>query len=135
MFDTKNYFDPTTDSLPLVLIIETQAAMDKIEAIAAVPGVEALFLAFFALCFPLGLDPMKQPPAQVNGITERMLAIGSKSDAAMGIYVMNLDHPIKRQSQSFRSISYRIDYMMLADLTRIGLSAFRRGTQGLDGYK
>ena len=43
MFDTKNYFDPTTDSLPLVLIIETQAAMDKIEAIAAVPGVEALF--------------------------------------------------------------------------------------------
>lgn len=99
------------------------------------PSVDVLFLAHFALCFLLGLAPMKQPPAQVNGITECMLAIGSKSDAAMGIFVMNLDHLIKRQSQGFRSISYRIDYMMLADLTRIGLSAFRSGTLGLDSHK
>ena len=30
MFDTKNYFDLTNHSLPLVLIIETKAAMDNI---------------------------------------------------------------------------------------------------------
>ena len=30
MFDTKNYFDLTNHSLPLVLITETKAAMDNI---------------------------------------------------------------------------------------------------------
>jgi 2-keto-3-deoxy-L-rhamnonate aldolase RhmA len=135
MFDSKDYFYRANENLLVVLIVETKEAADQLENIAAVPGVDALFLGPFDLCLSLGLDPMKQPHAEVERVIERMLTIGRHSSVAMGIHAMNPDQLLARQAQGFRMISYSTDYMMLADAARAGLSAFKREAVQASGYK
>lgn len=135
MFDTQEYFYRANENLLVVLIVETKEAVQNLEAIAAVPGVDALFLGPFDLCLSLGLDPMKQPHAEVDGVIERLLSVGQKSNVAIGIHAMTPEQLLKRQSQGFRMISYSTDYMMLADAARAGLAAFRHQTPGPAGYK
>jgi 2-keto-3-deoxy-L-rhamnonate aldolase RhmA len=128
MFDSRDYFYRANENLLVVLIVETREAANNLEAIAAVPGVDALFLGPFDLCLSLGLDPMKQPHPEVERITERMLEIGKQARVAIGIHAMSPDQLQKRQLQGFRMISYSTDYMMLADAARAGLAAFRQDT-------
>jgi 4-hydroxy-2-oxoheptanedioate aldolase len=135
MFDSVDYFYRANENLLVVLIVETREAAENLEAIAAVPGVDALFLGPFDLCLSLGLDPMKQPHAEVEFVTDRMLAVGRKSNVAIGIHAMTPELMQKRQAQGFRMISYSTDYMMLADAVRAGLSAFKRDVPAASGYK
>jgi len=135
MFDSKDYFYRADENMLVVLIVETREASENLESIAAVPGVDALFLGPFDLCLSLGLDPMKQPHKEVESVTDRMLAIGQKSNVAIGIHAMTPEQMQKRQAQGFRMISYSTDYMLLADAVRAGLSAFKRDLPTADGYK
>jgi 2-dehydro-3-deoxyglucarate aldolase len=135
MFDSKDYFYGANENLLVTLIVETKEAVENLEAIAAVPGVDVLFLGPFDLCLSLGLDPMKQPYPEVDAIIERMLAIGRKANVAIGIHAMTPEQLGKRQAQGFQMISYSTDYMLMAEAARTGLSAFKRSTPGVDGYK
>ncbi|MBM3800795.1 MAG: 2,4-dihydroxyhept-2-ene-1,7-dioic acid aldolase [Acidimicrobiia bacterium] len=135
MFDSKDYFYRANENLLVVLIVETREAAENLEAIAAVPGVDALFLGPFDLCLSLGLDPMKQPHAEVEAVTQRMLAASQKTNVAIGIHAMTPEQMEKRQQQGFRMISYSTDYMLLADAVRAGLSAFKRDAPAVEGYK
>ena len=56
-FDSKDYFYRANDNLLVALILETKEAVQSLEAIASVPGVDVLFLGPFDLCLSLGLDP------------------------------------------------------------------------------
>jgi 4-hydroxy-2-oxoheptanedioate aldolase len=134
MFDSKDYFYGANENL-LVALIVTKEAVENLDAIAAVPGVDVLFLGPFDLCLSLGLDPMKQPYPEVDAIIERMLAIGRKANVAIGIHAMTPEQLGKRQAQGFRMISYSTDYMLMAEAARAGLSAFRGNTPAADGYK
>ncbi len=133
MLDTKDYFYHANENVLVALIVETKEAVENLEAIAAVPGVDVLFLGPFDLCLSLGLDPMKQPYPQVDAIVERMLTVGRKAKVAIGIHAMTPDQLVKRQAQGFQMISYSTDYMMLADAARVGLSAFKREPSGANG--
>jgi 2-keto-3-deoxy-L-rhamnonate aldolase RhmA len=135
MFDSSDYFYRANENLLVVLIVETREATENLEAIAAVSGVDALYLGPFDLCLSLGLDPMKQPHVEVERIIERMLEIGKESNVAIGIHAMNPDQLLRRQSQGFRMISYSTDYMMLADAAKAGLAAFKRDTPRAEAYK
>jgi 4-hydroxy-2-oxoheptanedioate aldolase len=135
MFDSKDYFYRANENLLVVLIVETREAAENLEAIAAVPGVDALFLGPFDLCLSLGLDPMKQPHPEIEAVTQRMLAISQKTNVAIGIHAMNPEQMQKRQQQGFRMISYSTDYMLLADAVRAGLSAFKRDAPAVEDYK
>ena len=135
MFDSKDYFYGANENVLVVLIVETQEAVDNLEAIAEVPGVDALFLGPFDLCLSLGLDPMKQPHPEVETIIERMLTAGRNANVAIGIHAMNPEQLAKRKAQGFRMISYSTDYGLLAEAARVGLSAFRRNVPGSESDK
>jgi len=135
MLDSRDYFYRANENLLVVLIVETREAIENLEAIAAVSGVDALYLGPFDLCLSLGLDPMKQPHVEVERIIERMLEIGKQSNVAIGIHAMSPDQLQRRQSQGFRMISYSTDYMMLADAAKAGLAAFKRDIPAAEAYK
>jgi 2-keto-3-deoxy-L-rhamnonate aldolase RhmA len=78
---------------------------------------------------------MKQPHPEVDTIIERMLTVGRKADVAIGIHAITPEQLGKRQAQRFRMISYSTDYMLMAEAARAGLSAFKRSTPSVDGYK
>ena len=78
---------------------------------------------------------MKQPYPEVEAIIERMLAIGRKTNVAIGIHAVTPEQLEKRQSQGFRMISYSTDYLLMTEAARAGLAAFKRSTPGPDSYK
>jgi 2-dehydro-3-deoxyglucarate aldolase len=125
-FDSKDYFYRANDNILVVLILETKEAVENLKAITAVPGIDVLYLGPFDLCLSLGLDPMRQPHPEVEGVIETMLAVGKDSGVAMGIHVMNPDELHQRQAQGFRMMSYSTDYTILAEAARTGLAAFSR---------
>jgi len=135
MFDTNDYFYRANENLLVALIVETREAVQNLESIASVPGVDALFLGPFDLSLSLGLDPMKQPHREVEEIIEHMLLIASESNIAIGIHAMTIDQMLQRQAQGFRMISFSTDYMILADGARAGLADFKREIPKADGYK
>jgi len=78
---------------------------------------------------------MKQPYPEVEAIIERMLAIGRKTNVAIGIHAVTPEQLEKRQSQGFRMISYSTDNLLMTEAARAGLAAFKRSTPGPDSYK
>lgn len=128
-FDSKDYFYRANDNLLVALILETKEAVQDLEAIASVPGVDVLFLGPFDLCLSLGLDPMKQPHPQVEAVIEQMLSIAKKIGISAGIHAFNSDQLHKRQAQGFKMISYSTDYVLLAEAARTGLEAYRKRAQ------
>jgi 2-keto-3-deoxy-L-rhamnonate aldolase RhmA len=60
------YFYRANDNILVILILETKEALENLEAIASVPGVDALYVGAFDLFISLGLDPMRQPHAEIE---------------------------------------------------------------------
>src|SRR5438105_14137334 len=57
--DNADYLDRANDNMLVALIIETREALENIDAIAAVPGVDVLYLGLFDLCLSLDLNPLE----------------------------------------------------------------------------
>jgi 4-hydroxy-2-oxoheptanedioate aldolase len=123
-FGNKEYFENANEDILVVLIIETKEALDDIEAIAAVPGVDVLMIGTFDLYLSLGLDPFQQPlPEGERGI-ERILEAARKFSRAVGGAYGSAADLRKRQEQGFRMLAFT-DYTLLANaaktvLTEIG---------------
>ena len=59
----------------MVLIIETVEAIENLEEIAAVPGIDVLFLGPWDMCLSLGLDPLLLPHREIGQILEKCLKL------------------------------------------------------------
>lgn len=73
------YFDKAAEEICLIVQIETQEALDNLEAIAAVPGVDALFIGPADLAASLGFGANQSHPdmrAQVIAAITRIKAAG-----------------------------------------------------------
>lgn len=58
----RDYFDRAADEFCVIIQIETQTALDELEAIAAVPGVDALFVGPADLAASLGYGANQSDP-------------------------------------------------------------------------
>jgi len=125
-FDNADYLARANDHMLVMLIVETKEAVENLEAIAAVPGIDALFLGPFDLCLSLGLNPMLQPFPEVEAVIKRMLAVGMELGVAAGMGVTTPDQLCQRLSQGFTMLAYGSDYTILACGARVGLDAFGR---------
>jgi 2-keto-3-deoxy-L-rhamnonate aldolase RhmA len=125
-FDYQDYLNHANDNLLVVLILETKEAVENLEAIAAVPGIDVLYLGPFDLCLSMGLDPMCLPLPEVDAVIERMLTVGRKHGVAIGTGTSAPEDLRQRQAQGFTMLGYGTDYMFLVNAARAGLAAFGR---------
>lgn len=70
-----DYFDHAADELCVIVQIETQEALDNLEAIAAVPGVDALFIGPADLAASLGFGAKQTHPGMRAKIIETIARI------------------------------------------------------------
>ena len=122
--DNEDYFNRANDNILVVFILETREAVENLEAIMAVPGLDALYLGPFDLCLSLGLNPMRQPYPEIEAIIERMLELGRKNNVAIGIGTGSPDELRQRQAQGFTMLGYS-DYGLITGAARAGLAAFQ----------
>lgn len=121
--DGAGYFASANERVAVIPMIETADALANVEAIAAVPGVDALFVGPFDLSIALGL-----PPGDNDGepLFDAALARIGEAARAAGIataVLANADLTQLRARQGFRMISVVTDAMVLnraaaADLAR-----------------
>ena len=126
-FDNADYMKRANDQILVALILETKEAVDNLEAIASVPGIDALFLGKWDMSLALGLNPIDLPLAPIDAIQERMLAVCRRHGVACGTSAGGPDELRALRDQGHLFISYGADYHLLASAARAGLAAFRQG--------
>lgn len=124
--DYEDYLRHANENIVVVLILETREALDDIERIASVPGIDALFFGLFDLCLALGLNPLDLPLPEVDAAIERVLAVGRQTGVAIGIGMSTPEELLRRREQGFRFLGYGPDYALLIEGARAGLAVLGR---------
>jgi len=124
-FDRQDYLKRANDNILVVLIIETAEALDNLEAIAAVDGVDVLYVGPFDLCLSLGWDPLQLPFPEFEAVIERLVAVSRQHDVAIGVGCSNPAELQQRRNQGCTFLGYGTDYALLASAARTALAAFQ----------
>ena len=96
MPDQKAYLRTANDLTVTFAMIETRTALDNVEAIAATPGIDALFLGPADLSIALSngadVDPMSR---EVDRELDRIIAAASKAGKVMGAYCHSAERGVR----------------------------------------
>lgn len=126
--DGPTYFATANDRVLVIPMIETVEALASVDEIAAVPGVDALFVGPFDLSIALGL-----PPGDNDGkpAFDDAIARIARAAAGAGVATAVLSNPAVaplRIRQGFQMISVTTDINTLAAGARADLQAVRNAT-------
>ncbi len=122
----REYFREANEKILVSLILETKEALDRLDEIMAVPGLDAIFVGPFDLCLSLGLDPFEQPHAEIEDALVKLVELSRRHGIAAGVGCGSPEELQQRQDQGFTFLAYGTDYMLLEGAARRGLDAFRR---------
>ena len=123
--DYDDYLDRANDHMIVAVIIETAEAIENVNQIAAVPGLDVMFLGLYDLCLSYGLNPNKMPYPQIDTCIDQVLEAGKAHQVAVGTGVGSPEELQNRAQQGFRFLSYGTDYLLLSGAARTGIEAFR----------
>ena len=108
--------------------IETAEGLGQVEAIAAVPGVDALFLGHFDLTNFMGIPGAFGHPDYVAAVARIVAACDAHGKAA-GTIAMDDDWARDYVAKGFRMMAYGVDQLMLQNALRHGLDLMRSATR------
>jgi 4-hydroxy-2-oxoheptanedioate aldolase len=124
MPDQKVYLREANELTVTFAMIETQAALDNVEAIAATPGIDALFLGPADLSIALSsggnVDPMA---GEVDRELDRIIAAASKAGKIMGAYCHSAERAVVLAQRGMRFLAVGSDMGFL----RAGAAAALKG--------
>ena len=106
--------------------IEHRDAVDNIDAILAVDGVDAFLIGPYDLSCSLGLPGALDHPLVLQAI-EHVREAGRRSGKPGGIHIVepDPDQLVKAVGAGFRFIAYGVDFRMLDVAARTGVGRFR----------
>ena len=125
--NTTEYINSIDGNVLVALIVETKELVDNMEAIAAIDGVDALFMGVRDLCLSLGLDVLSAAydTPEIDAVVEKMIAVSKESGVALGIHAFSVEELQAWQQRGFHFLSYKTEYKMLIDQVQEGLAAAR----------
>ena len=124
-FDNEDYFNNANDNILVVLIVETVDAVNNLEQIADVTGIDVLFLGPWDMCLSLGLDPLYQPHDEIGEVLQKMIQVSKERDTSAGAGASSPGDIAGRIDQGVTFISYGPDYALLSAAAQAGVKAFR----------
>lgn len=124
--DNADYLARANDNTLVALIIETREALENIDAIAAVSGIDVLYLGLFDLCLSMGLNPLDLPLPAIDAAVERVLDAGRRHGVAVGHGAATPAGVLQLRDQGFRFVGLGPDYALLTGAARAGVQAFRQ---------
>ncbi len=108
----------------VVLQIETKEAVEAVEDIARVKGVDALYVGPFDLCMSMGLEPGKLHPELIAAY-KRINAAARKADIATAIDVGSLAYIKPYRELGFSLMTNGLDTQFLIDGSRAVTKSFK----------
>ncbi len=112
-----DYLHSANDQICVVAQIETQDALDNIEAIAAVDGIDGLFIGPSDLSADMGFTGQADAPEPQAAIADGLARIKATGKAA-GYLALNPDSVAQARAQGATMIGAGIDVLILATALR-----------------
>jgi len=106
--------------LLLIAQIETAAGLANAEAIAAVEGIDVLWIGHFDLTASLGI-PGQFDHADYLGAVDRLVEVSRSAGKALGIMAGSLDDALWAVEKGFRALAYGGDLWLYQEALRGGL--------------
>lgn len=116
------------DRTAVICLIETAEGAENVDAIAAVPGVDGLWVGHFDLSVSLGIPGEFNHP-KFSAAMDRIIAAGKKHGKAMGRLVPNVEQGVAYYRQGFDFICYSGDVWVLRDGLAAASQAIRDGSR------
>jgi 2-keto-3-deoxy-L-rhamnonate aldolase RhmA len=124
---------PVTDKIAAIhertltiCLIETAIGLENVDAIAAVPGVDVLWLGHFDMTNFLGIPAQFEHPSYLDAV-ERIVAACRRHGKTPGFMASDLRWAREYRAHGFRMMAYSIDVILLRDALAAGLAALREG--------
>ena len=112
----------------IIPLIETREAVDEIDAILDIPGLEAIFFGPADMSASYGYLGQWEGP----GVAERILEIRAKAEAkgiAAGVLSRSVEDAVRRRDQGFRMVGLGADMPLMIRAIRESLDALGRKTE------
>jgi 4-hydroxy-2-oxoheptanedioate aldolase len=132
------YLQQANEALVTIIQIETQQALDNVDAIAAVPGVDVLFVGPYdlgnSIGYPILADGMHD---ELKAAIEKIHLAAKKAGKRSGIYCTDGDQARVYADRGFTMISAMTDSLALGQgvSTAIGRARGSWGHTALQGVK
>lgn len=112
--DQAAYFREANGLTLTFAMIETRQALDNVEAIAAVPGIDALFVGPYDLSIALSQGKVQDPQApEVEKALDVILAAAGKAGKIPGLYCSNAERALATAKRGFRFLAVGSELGML----------------------
>ena len=108
----------------LIAQIETAPGVESVEAIAAVEGIDVLWVGQYDLANSLGLPGQFDHP-RVRGAVERVLAAARRHGKVPAVLAMSVEEGRAVLAQGFRCVAYGGDIWLYQQALRQGIAALR----------
>jgi 4-hydroxy-2-oxoheptanedioate aldolase len=112
--DAKAYLHEANDAIVTLAMIETQEAMDNLDAIAAVPGIDVLFVGPSDLSITLSKGAEIDPHSKtVEAALDKVLAACKKAGKIPGLYCVNAERAAATAKRGFKFLAVGNDFGFL----------------------
>jgi 2-keto-3-deoxy-L-rhamnonate aldolase RhmA len=122
--DNKAYLEQANEQIVVILILETREAVESLAEIAAVPGIDGLYVGPFDLSLALGLDPLLADSPKLEAVIDEAHRVCRDAGVALGVPVRTPGEVARRLGEGFGLLGLGPDYLLLADAASSGLQAF-----------
>ena len=126
--DQKEYLAAANTLTVTLAMVETRTALANLDAIAATPGIDGLFLGPSDLSITLSegrnLDPLSQ---EVEGHLDRIIAAAHKAGKIAGAYCHNADRAVALSRRGARYLAVSSDMAFLRAGTAAQVKVLRGG--------
>jgi 2-dehydro-3-deoxyglucarate aldolase/4-hydroxy-2-oxoheptanedioate aldolase len=107
-------------------LIETAAGVENVDAIAAVEGVDVLWMGHFDLSCSMGMPGQFDHP-HFNAAIERVVAAAKRNGKGMGRLVTTVEEGVREGGRGFDWLCYGGDVWLLQRALREGIDGIRAG--------
>jgi 2-keto-3-deoxy-L-rhamnonate aldolase RhmA len=119
-----SYYKRANENIALIVQIETQEAIDNVDEILDVEGVDSFFIGPQDLSFSLQV-PHDYESQRFRTAIDRVLEAGKKSGKPGGIYTSGAQDAIKYINKGFKFIALSSDVKLLVNAVKKELEATR----------
>ncbi|MBV8521523.1 MAG: 2,4-dihydroxyhept-2-ene-1,7-dioic acid aldolase [Acetobacteraceae bacterium] len=121
-----NYQKTANDEVMVIPMIETEEALENLEAILDVPGIDAIYIGPSDLGFSLGLPPiLDREESKILKIFEHIVNETTKRRIFAGLHTLSAAYSIRMIEMGFRFISIGNDSLWMARGAREAVQAVR----------
>lgn len=128
--DFKDYLQWQAEGPVVIVQIEHRDALDQLEAILSVPGVDGFIIGPYDLSCSMDMPGEFERP-EFKVAMNRILSTGLRLGCPAGLHIVEPDQPRLRQAikDGYRFIAYSVDIRMLDVVARAGLESAKENLQ------